>query len=583
MKKILFIVTILITLLATSCKPNYSYSLPPFFWEDSNGNNSTEEAINKAEEIGENLDLSKLTETIIKAKTTTKGITTEWIRTSSAQSINYNKYVVTATFTGGYEQDGFIIDSGCIQIAFDTENGNAAGTSITLKNFTATTLEPLKITMAGSTPINVEISFSGNTTGKIYIRNNDDGSFTFSSGSITTIGINQGSKITINNVTTVIEGPWKGGSNTSWYNPDAPQDSYSISTADELSGLASLVNSGVSFDGVTIKLQEDINLENIAWTPIGKLSNTEIESKRDESLVFSSTDNDFHGFKGIFDGQGKTIRNLSIQANNTRWFTPINSFKGLFGILEPGATIKNLNIENVSIEANAFTGIIAGYVPSSSTNQNPVILNNIHISGDISFEGYMNLGGLIGRSEAGSSINIENCSVIGNTGSFIKATSASTVSFVGGIIGAEYSSTDSVIENASVKNMNLSGYLQSVGGIAGNIFKTIVRNCTIENVTLSTTDDTWAKSMGAIAGSIGSDGQTSEAASQAGTMLTIEGTTTVKNISINYPFAENTGWQPFCNGFVGTYRSDKIYENDPSQNISGLPEKTAEINFIYNT
>lgn len=110
---------------------------------------------------------------------------------------------------------------------------------------------------------------------------------------------------------------------TSWYDNNKDATEYNISTAAELFGLAKIVNSGeyaddfkndlstFYFKGKTIKLTADIDLHDQPWTPIGQTGESQ--------------------FVGTFDGNGKTIKNLSI----TEDATIVNSNEyyavGLFG------------------------------------------------------------------------------------------------------------------------------------------------------------------------------------------------------------------------------------------------------------
>ena len=61
---------------------------------------------------------------------------------------------------------------------------------------------------------------------------------------------------------------WADSAKTDWYNDT--ESEYTLNTAEELAGLASLVNSGTSFAKKTVKLGSDIDLKGIEWTPIGK-------------------------------------------------------------------------------------------------------------------------------------------------------------------------------------------------------------------------------------------------------------------------------------------------------------------------
>ena len=93
---------------------------------------------------------------------------------------------------------------------------------------------------------------------------------------------------------------WDGKTDVSWF--DNSIDSYEISTAKELAGLAELVNQGNDFNGKIIKLKYDIDLNNHPWIPIGT----------NGVGVFNEVNK---YFSGVFDGNGSMmfpLRNLSV-------------------------------------------------------------------------------------------------------------------------------------------------------------------------------------------------------------------------------------------------------------------------------
>ncbi len=86
-------------------------------------------------------------------------------------------------------------------------------------------------------------------------------------------------------------------------------------------------------------LKNDITLSySDNWTPIG--------------LTVGSTDYE-NGFRGTFDGNGHTVRNIKTEFDET-----VSQY-GLFGTLY-GASVRNLRIENAYIEGHSYVGIIAG-------------------------------------------------------------------------------------------------------------------------------------------------------------------------------------------------------------------------------
>lgn len=128
---------------------------------------------------------------------------------------------------------------------------------------------------------------------------------------------------------------------TTWYN--SSYDTFTISTKEQLFGLAQLVNSGNKFFGKTIELGDNIDLANEAWTPIG-----------------AKTSSGQRFFEGTFDGKNHTIKNLNVNGEVEL---------GLFGYLAKGA-IKNLNMEGVTITGNHAAGSIVGTMGFGASIEN---------------------------------------------------------------------------------------------------------------------------------------------------------------------------------------------------------------------
>ena len=564
------IITVLVIALAsifTSCN-NPVIFLPPLFENDESINQKA------AETISANLDLVQLIKDSLKKKAV-DGIETTWTKLST-RALG-SEYSAVSRFTGGYTNNDITIISGAISYSFSTSRD---GTKVYLEFFEATTIEPLVLSIEGATIENVSLQFNGAFT-NTKITEKTDGSM--SSVSTIKVGINLGASTTVDQSTATTSGAWQGGVDFSWYEPNSAQPEFQISTADQLAGLRYLVNNGTDFKGITINLENDIDLNSVEWIPIGTYTDA---VKNDESSVFSSNETAYNGFKGTFDGNNHTIKNLYAKGSTMYNYAIGGGFKGLFGILESGSTIKNLTIENVNIQANGMVGAIAGYIPSAFDSTEPVTIENIDVIGNITIKSLFNVGGIIGRSESGSSINIKKCNVSGATGSYIRSYSSTSVAFVGGIIGAEYSSTDSIIENVSVGNLTVRGYKRAAGGIAGHILNTTVANPTIQNVKVmldyfDEDEPENKKSIGVITGTIGAEGQTAEDIEQVGKMLTIEGTKNVSNVVLSYPYPYSEDNLPFCNGYVGTYRENTIATKNPENSIEGLPNSNEGISFEY--
>jgi hypothetical protein len=137
-------------------------------------------------------------------------------------------------------------------------------------------------------------------------------------------------------------------------------------------------------------LVADIDLENKAWTPIGQTGATE--------------------FKGIFDGQNHTIKNLFV--DNTA-YTDKHTSTGLFGWAEAGVTIQNVKVDGATMKGNHNVAVIVGYTYSSkiiNCHVSNATVVNTHANGDACGD----KSGLI-AGYAGDESRITNCSGFNST------------------------------------------------------------------------------------------------------------------------------------------------------------------------
>ena len=113
---------------------------------------------------------------------------------------------------------------------------------------------------------------------------------------------------------------WNGGS-VAPETPAAsdPDQNIYISSPEELAWVSQQVAGGNTFADQTLVLTTDIDLNNMAWTPIG---------------------NNTTSFEGTFDGNGKTIYNLNVNSTEDNI--------GLFGHVT-SATIKNVTINHARL------------------------------------------------------------------------------------------------------------------------------------------------------------------------------------------------------------------------------------------
>ncbi|MEG1521924.1 MAG: GLUG motif-containing protein [Bacteroidales bacterium] len=183
-------------------------------------------------------------------------------------------------------------------------------------------------------------------------------------------------------------------------------------------------------------------------------------------------------FKGIFDGNGKTIKNIRIGHEDN----PTSPSAGLFGYIE-NATIENLGIEWDGLFSSDYSGGIAGCMNSGTIRNSyssGIISGSISggiagnmstgtISGSYStatiFASKTYCGGIVGKMNGG---NINNSYSTGNI-----SASSSNRAFSGGIAGdmdtgdiSNSYSTGNI--SASSSNTYLDSYSYS-GGIVGNL------------------------------------------------------------------------------------------------------------------
>ena len=375
----------------------------------------------------------------------------------------------------------------------------------------------------------------------------------------------------------ITESAWDGESySTAWYESSPDATEFTIDSAEELAGLAIIVNEKTDdFLGDTITLAADIDLGSHDWTPIGGIyigtGGTEIYSEADDMWI---------GFKGTFDGGNNTISNLSIgsQVFGGDTVNTDNSYKGLFGNIESGASIRNLTIHNAEISADGFAGVFAGHLPKASTGSYaPVVFDNLHVTGTLRMNGKFSIGGILGRNENGATqITMTDCHVDVDDGSYIRmpvdiVDYGPSYSYFGGLVGALYSQNENVISDCSVAGLSITGYLTPVGGLVGLVNKVIFEGGnTITDVALGVADhleeggEPYARA-GALAGFI-----------MSSDTITLDGSFALDGIVISYPFAKDIS-EPACNGLFGAMQGDG---SNPTIDVSSI-DTEGKISFVY--
>jgi|GEM_PF-1663761 len=231
---------------------------------------------------------------------------------------------------------------------------------------------------------------------------------------------------------------WNGTVNTVWYT-GAPAGTtvFNISTAEQLAGLAQLVNDGNRFTGRIIRLTQNIVLNDIAnwhnwgttpptrhWTPIGRFF-----------ITFPGVRN-YRPFEGTFDGQGFSV--IGVYINSTY------RDRGLFGFAENGI-IRNVGVTHSFIRGGGATGGLVGWGLG-------VTVENSFNSGTVQGTGY-GVGGLVGVGDRGFVLQRSF-----NTGAVSGATD------VGGLVGVLRGNNSRV---ANSFNTGAVSGTDMVGGLVG--------------------------------------------------------------------------------------------------------------------
>lgn len=155
------------------------------------------------------------------------------------------------------------------------------------------------------------------------------------------------------------------------YSYDINTKTITIYSGEGLKVAADVVNSGDT--DINIILDNDIDLSDIDWTPIGTESRP---------------------YTGTFDGGTYTITGLTV--NQTR------ENVGLIGCIGSNGTVKNVKLENVNITGDGyFVGGVAGtnYGTIENCSVDGTLTNNRHYLGGVVGNNY---GSIIGCSSSGT-------------------------------------------------------------------------------------------------------------------------------------------------------------------------------------
>lgn len=167
-------------------------------------------------------------------------------------------------------------------------------------------------------------------------------------------------------------------------------------------------------------LENDIDM--LEYVSDENLSETQ---KRTVDPIFSSS----NGFKGVLDGNGKTLSNILVSRNV--------QYMGLFGYISEKGIIKNLSLVDLEMKlsrsSEAFVGGVVGYNAGTIDN---VSIVNLNLDFEAKGTSALNVGGFVGYNALSGAIT--NSSVAGQM-----KVIGTTIARIGGFVGRNYSENSS--------------------------------------------------------------------------------------------------------------------------------------------
>ena len=255
---------------------------------------------------------------------------------------------------------------------------------------------------------------------------------------------------------------WDGTADISWYTDHETDTEYRFTTAEQLAGMAKLINDDMAnFKDKTIYLENDLDLGGHEWISIGDGANTDVGS-----------------FQGVFDGQSHVVYNLysheglksENKDNNNNLYR-----NGLFGSIY-NATVKNLGIENADIvipmkDGSTYgKGILVDWMTHST-------INNCYTTGSITGGSYIEkyIGGIAGFLNGNNSISqcYSTAAITGNYDGEYYAEQEGGLEpmdcwdSLGGIVGASYRGQVTISDCWFGGEIVVNSIQAPVGGIIG--------------------------------------------------------------------------------------------------------------------
>lgn len=253
-----------------------------------------------------------------------------------------------------------------------------------------------------------------------------------------------------------------------WYESAGAEKNYVLKSADELMGFCLLANGSIdgvskNFNGWTLSLGNNIDLENSEWKPIPRFAGA-FDGKGYEitGLNVNYTGGDFNSkTAGMFEklvspGQ---ILNLAV-SGSVQADGKINYVGGIVGTTESGSEIRFCR-SNIAVKVDAANSTTNGMAYGGVTGKVQGAISNCLNEGTITVDNIKDkcyIGGVAGQ--VGSAADL-----CWNTGSVTASSTANKKIYTGGIVG--YGAATNCYNNGSVTGAtDKNKYV--TGGISGN-------------------------------------------------------------------------------------------------------------------
>lgn len=186
-------------------------------------------------------------------------------------------------------------------------------------------------------------------------------------------------------------------------------------------------------------------------------------------MEFSGIGSSDHPFTGRFDGQGHTISNVKISKDG-------GTGAGFFNAIR-GATIKNLNLKDVSVTGGTNVGGLVGDAQVKLDKNDPAksvanLIGSCSVSGTVT--GRVSVGGLVGLSggEYDADTGFSIASAVNNCRADVNVTGtgsgSDTNNKLGGLVGSNAGAITASSASGTVTGENMAGGL--VGNNTGDIY-----------------------------------------------------------------------------------------------------------------